>query len=254
MIPEINRYFIFLSYTGTNFHGWQIQPDASTVQKTLDNALSLILGEDIRSTGAGRTDTGVHASKFCAHFDSKRDDLLSDKKLIFRLNRLLPADIAIKTIRKVQPDTNARYSAISRTYEYIISRTKDPFYYSYSWFIHGNVDVAAMNNACILLMKHSDFTSFSRLHSDTKTNICKVYSAGWSEKCDRLVFTVRADRFLRNMVRAIVGTMIEVGTGKIDLQKFEEIIEARDRCRAGRSAPAKGLFLTDIEYPAEIFI
>ena len=254
MIPEINRYFIFLSYTGTNFHGWQIQPDASTVQKTLDNALSLVLGEDITSTGAGRTDTGVHASMFCAHFDSKRDDLISDKKLIFRLNRLLPADIAIKSIRKVHPDTNARYSATSRTYEYIISRTKDPFLYSYSWFIHGNIDVMAMNNACSLLMKHSDFTSFSRLHSDTKTNICKVYSAGWSETYDRLIFTVRADRFLRNMVRAIVGTMIEVGTGKIDLQKFEEIIEARDRCRAGKSAPAKGLFLTDIEYPAEIFI
>lgn len=254
MIPEMNRYFIFLSYTGTSFHGWQIQPDAPTVQKTLDNALSLVLSEDIASTGAGRTDTGVHASLFCAHFDSKKEDLLSDKKLIFRLNRLLPADIAIKSIRKVHPDTNARYSAISRTYEYIISRTKDPFLYSYSWFIHGNIDVAAMNNACSLLMKHSDFTSFSRLHSDAKTNICKVYSAGWSETCDRLIFTVRADRFLRNMVRAIVGTMIELGTGKIDLQKFEEIIEARDRCRAGRSAPAKGLFLTDIEYPAEIFI
>jgi tRNA pseudouridine38-40 synthase len=191
---------------------------------------------------------------FCAHFDSRRDDLISDKKLIFRLNRLLPPDIAVKSLKKVHPDANARYSAISRTYEYYVSRIKDPFSQDSSWFIHGNIDIRGMNEACNILLKHSDFTSFSRLHSDAKTNICKIYSAEWKEVNDRLVFTVRADRFLRNMVRAIVGTMIDVGFGKLDLQKFEDIIIARDRCRAGKSAPAKGLFLTDIEYPAEIFL
>jgi tRNA pseudouridine38-40 synthase len=248
------RYFLFLSYKGTNFHGWQIQPEAVTVQKTLDNSLSLVLNEAVSTLGAGRTDTGVHAMIFCAHFDSRREDLDTDKKFVFKLNRLLPPDIAVKFLKKVHPDANARYSAISRTYEYYVSRIKDPFFEGSSWFLHGNIDIHGMNDACRLLVKHSDFTSFSRLHSDTKTNICKIYSAEWKEMNNRLVFTIRADRFLRNMVRAIVGTMIDVGFGKLDLQIFEEIIMARDRCRAGKSAPAKGLFLTDIEYPAEIFI
>jgi len=254
MMPVETRYFLFLSYKGTNFHGWQIQPEAITVQKTLDNALNLVLNEDISTIGAGRTDTGVHAMVFCAHFDSKRDDLDSDKKLIFKLNRLLPPDIAVKSLKKVHADANARYSAISRTYEYYVTRVKDPFSEGSSWYIHGNIDIKAMNEACKILISHSDFTSFSRLDSDTKTNICKIYSAQWSDRGNILVFTIRADRFLRNMVRAIVGTMIDIGSGKLDLQKFEEIILAHDRCRAGKSAPAKGLFLTDIEYPARIFI
>jgi tRNA pseudouridine38-40 synthase len=254
MMPHKTRYFLFLSYRGTNFHGWQIQPQAVTVQKTLDSALCLVLNEEIKTTGAGRTDSGVHAIVFCAHFDSVNPDLVHDKKLIFRLNRLLPTDIAIKSLRKVLPDANARYSAISRTYEYYISRVKDPFSDSSSWYIHGDIDVAAMNDSCKLLMQHSDFTSFSRLHSDTKTNICKIFYAEWRGYGDKLVFTIKADRFLRNMVRAIVGTMIEIGSGRKNLKQFEEIITALDRCRAGKSAPAKGLFLTDIEYPDEIYI
>ena len=248
------RYFILLSYKGTNFHGWQIQPEAVTVQKTLDNSLRLVLNEAVSTVGAGRTDSGVHAMIFCAHFDSRREDLVSDKKFIFRLNSLLPPDIAVKSLKKVHPDANARYSAISRTYEYYVSRIKDPFSEGSSWHIYGNIDIQGMNDACVLLVKHSDFTSFSRLHSDTKTNICKIYYAEWIEINNKLIFTIRADRFLRNMVRAIVGTMIDIGFGKLALQKFEDIIIARDRCRAGKSAPAKGLFLTDIEYPAEIFI
>jgi len=248
------RYFLFLSYRGTNFHGWQIQPEALTVQKTLDSALSLILNEEISTVGAGRTDTGVHAITFCAHFDSNSPGLEDDKKLIFRLNRFLPPDIAIRSIRRVVPGASARYSAVSRTYEYYISRIKDPFTDSSSWFIHGKIDVSVMNEACLLLMKHSDFTSFSRLHSDTKTNICRIYYANWTESENRLVFTIRADRFLRNMVRAVTGTMIDAGSGRLDLKSFEEIILAKDRCRAGKSAPAKGLFLTDIEYPEDIFI
>jgi tRNA pseudouridine38-40 synthase len=154
----------------------------------------------------------------------------------------------------VVADASARYSAISRTYKYYISRIKDPFFDNSSWYIHGNIDVALMNKACEILYKHSDFTSFSKLHSGAKTNICKIYSSTWVESDNRLIFTIKADRFLRNMVRAIVGTMVETGIGKLDLNGFEEIILANDRCNAGKSAPAKGLFLVDIEYPEEIFV
>jgi tRNA pseudouridine38-40 synthase len=248
------RYFIFLSYKGTSYHGWQLQPNAITVQKIIDNALSVVLGEEITSTGAGRTDTGVHALFFCAHFDSISPDLPDKGNLLFRLNRFLPDDISVNAIRKVVPDANARYSAISRTYKYYVSRTKDPFFNSSSWFLHGDIDVVSMNKACNILLRHTDFTSFSKLHSGSKTNICKIYQAFWKEEENRLIFTIKADRFLRNMVRAIVGTIIETGFGKMNLEEFEEIIVARDRCRAGTSAPAKGLFLTDIEYPTEIFV
>ena len=170
------------------------------------------------------------------------------------LTRYLPEDISVNSIKKVVPDANARYSAISRTYKYYISRIKDPFFDNSSWFLHGKINIAAMNKACGILFHHSDFTSFSRLHSGAKTNICKIYYASWEESDNRLVFTIKADRFLRNMVRAIVGTMVEIGFGKMNLKEFEEIILAKDRCKAGKSAPAKGLFLVDIEYPEEIFV
>lgn len=248
------RYFIFIAYKGTSYHGWQIQPESVTVQKVLDNALSVVLNENISTVGAGRTDTGVHATHFCAHFDSVSGVLSDMKNLIFRLNRYLPDDISVKSIRKVVSDANARYSAISRTYKYFISSIKDPFFNNSSWHLHGNIDLDVMNDACRLLMDQSDFTSFSKLHSGAKTNICKIYEAFWLKDSDRLIFTIKADRFLRNMVRAIVGTMIEVGSAKKTISEFEQIILARDRCRAGKSAPAKGLFLTDIEYPDEIFI
>ena len=220
----------------------------------LEEALSVILNEKISTVGAGRTDTGVHALVFCAHFDSISPDLSTTGNLIFRLNRYLPADISVNSIKKVIPDANARYSAVSRTYKYYISRIKDPFFDNSSWFLHGKINIALMNKACSLLILHSDFTSFSRLHSGAKSNICKVYGARWDESDNRLVLTIKADRFLRNMVRAIVGTMVDLGFEKMDLKKFEEIILAKDRSRAGKSAPAKGLFLTDIEYPEEIFI
>jgi tRNA pseudouridine38-40 synthase len=254
MSPSKTRYFIFISYKGTSYHGWQLQPNAVTVQKILDEALSTILEEKILTTGAGRTDTGVHASAFCAHFESQATDLDERKNLLFKLNRYLPKDISVSIIRKVLPDAHARFSAISRTYTYYVSKVKDPFREESSWFIHGNLDVSLMNQACAILMEQSDFTSFSKLHSDNKTNICKIYSASWTEEVNGLVFTIRADRFLRNMVRAITGTMIEVGSGKMNLDEFRDIILARDRCRAGKSAPAKALFLTGIEYPDEIFI
>ena len=247
------RYFIFISYRGTSYHGWQIQPNSVTVQKILDNALSVVLNEKISTVGAGRTDTGVHAQLFCAHFDSTYSDLFSLKKLVYKLNSFLPDDISVTSIKKVLPDANARFSAISRTYNYHISRFKDPFSENACWQINYDLDIDMMNKACDILRNTSDFTSFCKLHSDNKTNICKVYDAKWTENNNRLIFSIKADRFLRNMVRAIVGTIVEVGYGKINLMEFESIISAKDRGRAGKSAPAKGLFLTDIEYPIEIF-
>lgn len=250
----LTRYFIFISFKGTSYHGWQIQPKAITVQKIIDEAITVILDEKISTTGAGRTDAGVHAHVFCAHFDSVNPDLTKKKNLIFRLNKYLPNDISVTAIRKVLPDANARFSAISRTYKYYISLIKDPFNYDSTWFIHGDLDIKAMNMASRLLLIHSDFTSFSRLHSDNKTNLCKIYDAGWELSGNNLIFTIRADRFLRNMVRAITGTIVEAGRGKIDLAGFERIIESKNRSSAGMSAPAKGLYLTAIEYPEEIFV
>jgi tRNA pseudouridine38-40 synthase len=248
------RYFIFISYKGTSYHGWQIQPDSVTVQKILDEALTTMLSENISSTGAGRTDTGVHAMFFCAHFDTISADLDRNKNFIHKLNSYLPKDIAVTSLRKVRPDANARFSALTRTYQYYISREKDPFYDDSSWHLYGDINVKAMNDAAALLMKYTDFTSFAKLHTNVKTNNCKIFSAGWEENRNLLIFTIKADRFLRNMVRSIVGTITDIGFGKMDLNKFEEIIRARDRCKAGKSAPAKGLFLTWIEYPADIYL
>lgn len=249
----LTRYFIFISYKGTSYCGWQVQPNSFTVQKVLNDALSTVLREKISATGAGRTDTGVHARNFCAHFDSSSNDLHKWEVLVHRLNGYLPSDIAVNYIKKVNDSAHARFSAISRTYMYYIALHKDPFRSDTSWFLPGKPDIDLMNRACEILLMHNDFTSFSRLHSGAKTNICKIYSAGWKEEDSFLVFTIRADRFLRNMVRAIVGTMVDVGRGKTSIQGFEEIIFSRNRKNAGSSAPAKGLFLTSIEYPGEIF-
>ncbi len=249
-----NRYFLFLSFKGTSYHGWQVQPNGVTVQELLDKALSLILGHMVATTGAGRTDTGVHALFFCAHFDSNEPDLDCRKNLIYRINSLLPGDISVSSIRKVTAESNARFSATSRTYKYFITREKNPFSEESAWFIHGDLDTEAMNRASEYLLAHSDFTSFSRLHSGSKTNICKITRAEWKEEESQLIFTITADRFLRNMVRAIVGTLAEVGRGKITVQEFDDIIKAKSRARAGKSAPARGLFLTSIEYPEKIFI
>jgi tRNA pseudouridine38-40 synthase len=214
----------------------------------------VILGEKIETTGAGRTDTGVHALVFCAHFESRDYNLDLNKNLIYRLNRFLPKDISVTSIRKVRDDANARFSALSRTYSYYVSRKKDPFTEDSSWYLHGDINIEEMNKAAKILLSHTDFTSFSRLHTNVKTNNCRISQARWEIKGDQLLFTIKADRFLRNMVRAIVGTMIDIGFGKTDLKEFNEIILSRDRGRAGKSAPAKGLFLSEIEYPDEIFI
>lgn len=248
------RYFIFISYKGTSYHGWQVQPNSVTVQKILDEGLSTVLEEKIATTGAGRTDTGVHALVFCAHFDSISDDLDTRKNLVYRLNRYLPKDISVTSIRKVANEASARFSALSRTYKYYISTKKDPFAEDSSWHLHGKIDLEVMNEAAKILMKYEDFTSFSRLHTNVKTNNCRIFEAGWRVSGSQIIFTIRADRFLRNMVRAIVGTMIELGFHKIDLEEFENIIVEKDRGKAGKSAPAKGLFLTAIEYDESIFV
>jgi tRNA pseudouridine38-40 synthase len=247
----MQRYFIQLSYDGTNYHGWQIQPNGITVQEVLEKVLSVVSREKIALTGAGRTDTGVHASFFVAHFDTEKLNLDSEK-LIYNINCLLPGDIAVQNIYKVKSDAHARFDALHRSYKYYISKRKDPFTRFYAEKESRMPDLEKMNEAAALLQNYQDFTSFSRLGTDVKTNNCKVYEAGWIDEGNRLVFSIKADRFLRNMVRAIVGTLLEVGFGKISIDDFCHIIELKDRGAAGSSAAAKGLFLVDIGYPEEL--
>ncbi|HUW93479.1 MAG TPA: tRNA pseudouridine(38-40) synthase TruA [Bacteroidales bacterium] len=253
-MAQVTRYFIFLSFRGTAYNGWQLQPGMHTVQGVVNKAFSTLLNEPVNVTGAGRTDTGVHAAFFCAHFDSVKNSLADDLTFLYNLNGFLPADISIKSIVKVKDEANARFDAISRTYQYTIATEKDPFLSDSAWLLYWRLDLASLNQASSILLNHSDFTSFSRLHGGNKTNICKVSGAIWENMPGMLVFTITADRFLRNMVRAITGTLIMVGRGKISLKEFEDIINGRDRGLAGQSAPAQGLSLTGIQYPPEIFI
>lgn len=248
------RYFIQLNYKGTNYHGWQIQPNAISVQEVLNKAFTTILRENIEVTGAGRTDTGVHASYFMAHFDSSKDTLHTDSKSLFKINGLLPKDIAIQEIFAVKPDAHTRFDATSRTYYYYIHQMKDPFLWESSYYLPQKLDIDLMNAACELLFQFTDFTSFSKLHTDVKTNNCKISEANWKQEKYRLIFTITADRFLRNMVRSIVGTLIDVGKHKITLEDFSKIIESKNRSEAGVSVPAQGLFLADIKYDKSIFI
>lgn len=245
------RYFIQLSYDGTNYHGWQIQQNARSVQEEVEKALSVVTREQVEVVGAGRTDTGVHAAFYMAHFDSELDSL-TDEKTRFRLNCLLPEDIAIQRIFLVRPDAHARFDATYREYRYCFSRTKDPFTFAFAARESRTLNLEKMNEAALLLLETRDFTSFSKLGSDVKTNNCTVTKAVWSETGDQLVFTIRADRFLRNMVRAIVGTLLEVGLGKLSISEFKAVIDKKDRGSAGASVPAKGLFLVDIGYPESI--
>lgn len=250
----VHRYFIEISYLGKNYCGWQIQSNANTIQAELNRALSLILREEIITLGAGRTDTGVHASYFVAHFDSKQEISLSGSKdLIYKLNEVLPDDIAAANIFGVKPDAHARFSALSRTYRYYISQKKNPFTKDTSWCFKLDLDVDLMQKASSILLNYTDFTSFSKVGSNVKTNDCRVTLAEWQVERGNLIFTIQADRFLRNMVRAIVGTLVDVGRGKVSLDDFIGIIERKERGLAGTSAPAAGLFLTGIEYPDEIF-
>jgi len=243
------RYFVKLAYDGTNYKGWQTQPNGITIQEVLENAFSTILRQPIALTGAGRTDTGVHARNYYAHFQF--DKLFKPEeldKLTFKLNSFLPNDITILSIFKVADDIHARFSAISRTYKYYITQNRNPFLRNYSWNRHGVLNIDLMNFAANELMKINDFTSFSKLHSQTKTNLCNVTFALWDKTPDGLVFTITSDRFLRNMVRAVVGTLVDVGKNKISHDDFLNIINSKNRCDAGESAPACGLFLDEISY------
>jgi len=247
------RYFIKLSYNGANYHGWQIQENAISVQEVIEKGLSLITGERIAISGAGRTDTGVHAREMFAHFDFRSLEPEAIEKLTIKLNSYLPSDIAIYSIFPVNNDAHARFSAISRTYKYFIRQMKDPFYGDLSYYLFGKLDVDLMNKGAKLMIEFDDFTSFSKVHTQVKTNFCKIEEAHWAWNGDLLVFTITADRFLRNMVRAIVGTLIDLGKHKLDLNELKTIVESKDRSRAGFSVPANALFLTGIVYPRDIY-
>lgn len=239
-----------LAYNGANFHGWQIQPNASSVQQTLEDALSTVLRQPIKIVGAGRTDTGVNARKMVAHFDIS-STIPNPKKLIKALNTIVGKDIAVYAISKVDDDAHARFDAISRTYRYYTISHKSPFFNNLAWQEPQiELDFEEMNRAARHLLTVDDFTSFSKLHTDVKTNICHVTDAHWEPiGTQGHVFIITANRFLRNMVRAIVGTLIDVGRGKISHEDFKQIVETKNRCAAGTSMPAHGLYLWEIEYP-----
>ena len=246
----MNRYFMYVAYNGANYCGWQIQPNGLSVQEVIEKSLSTLLRVPISIVGAGRTDAGVHAREMTAHFEADVQDvtLLTNK-----LNRILPKDIVVYKIVRVKEDAHARFDATSRLYRYYLTTQKDPFMYPYKYKVHGSIDVEMMNKCSRILFEYIDFTSFSKLHTDVKTNDCKIIHAQWEQQGEDYVFTIQANRFLRNMVRAVVGTLLEAGRGKLDEAGMRRVIEAKDRAVAGLSVPAHALFLEDIEYPPHIF-
>ena len=250
------RYFLRFAYDGTAFHGSQRQPNGVTVQETMEQALALIFREEVQLTFAGRTDAGVHAHEMYAHFDIGDEAMKKEReRLVFRLNGILPDSIAIFDIYPVKENAHARFDAVRRTYEYHIIDHKDPFLCKQATRVRPGLDFAAMNESAKLLIGKQDFASFCRTNTDVKTTICDLKQAEWKELDNgHAVFTISADRFLRNMVRAVVGTLFEVGRGKMTKEQFAEVITQHNRCAAGDSAPAEGLFLTHIEYPEEIFL
>lgn len=245
----MQRFFIEISYNGTQYHGWQIQPNATTVQQFLDQALSVFFRQPVSTLGCGRTDAGVHATQFYAHFDINTEGAPPVETSIAGVNSLLPYDIAVKRIFKVKDLAHARFDATARAYKYHLHFHKDPFLLNRSWLYKGTLDVDAMNVAANQLMSYTDFSCFSKSNTQTFTNNCKITEAYFEPKEDGLVFTIKADRFLRNMVRAIVGTLIRVGKKEIDLTQFSEIIESKNRSNAGQSVPACGLYLVSVVYP-----
>ncbi len=251
------RYFIYFSYCGTGYHGWQRQPNGSSVQEVMEDAMSLITGEQISLTAAGRTDAGVHAEMMVAHFDMGEQEARSKDRLgqlTARLNNYLPKDIAIERIVRVKDDAHARFDALSRTYEYRCVFRKDPFRQGLVTRIAQDLDFELMNEAAKVLLETEDFASFCKVHTDVNTTLCKVTQAEWRVTETGAVFTITADRFLRNMVRAVVGTLLEVGRHRVTISEFREIIGKQHRTAAGQSAPADGLYLTDIRYPEEEII
>lgn len=244
------RFFIELAYDGTNYHGWQLQPNAIGVQDVLNKALSTVLRQPVETVGCGRTDTGVHAKEFFAHFDVDDSSWFMDHSSALRsFNSLLPQDIAIKKIIPVAADAHARFDAISRSYEYHIHFNKDPFKHGYSWLLRDEPDLVLMNQAAKLIMEYIDFSCFSKSNTQTKTNNCKITNAVWERIDGGIVFKISADRFLRNMVRAIVGTLLMVGNKEIAPEAIHDIIQSKNRSNAGTSVPACGLYLTEVKYP-----
>ncbi len=247
------RFFIYFSYKGTAYHGWQIQPNGISVQEVLTQALCTILRTTLEITGAGRTDTGVHAKLMVAHFDLETD-LPVSLDLVAKLNSFLPNDIAVFKIAEVKTNAHARFDAISRQYEYHVVTRKNVFKNESAARGSQNLNFEAMNIAAKTLLEYRDFTSFSKLHTDVKTNNCAISHAEWTQQDEEWVFSIQADRFLRNMVRAIVGTLFEVGRNKMSVEEFRTVIEAKNRCKAGVSVPAHGLYLVDIQYPENLFL
>jgi tRNA pseudouridine38-40 synthase len=247
------RFFIRFSYDGSNYHGWQFQPNAVSVQEVMTKKLEHLFGPDLGLTAAGRTDAGVHARNMFAHFDTEKpvQDIVALAK---KIDLMMPSDIVVHEVIPVRADAHARFDATSRTYEYWMSVSKDPFNRNFYTHIFGDLDYEAMNRAAKCLFDYTDFTSFSKSHTDVKTNNCKIIQAFWEQRGIFRVFTIQADRFLRNMVRAIVGTLLEVGRGKMDEAGFRAVIESKNRCNAGTSVLAQGLFLMDISYPEDIFL
>ncbi len=246
------RFFIQLSFKGTRYHGWQIQPNALSIQEIVNHALSTLLKKEIKTIGAGRTDTGVHARFFIAHFDMEDSIIIKKETIIQSLNSIIPPDVAVEDLYEVVPKAHARFSAMERTYEYTILRHKNPFLFELGWNYQQKLDIELMNLVGELLLNYSDFACFSKLHSNTKTNLCKLTNARWTSQPGKLIFSITADRFLRNMVRAIVGTMIDVGRGRTNLEDIKMIIDSKNRSKAGASVPACGLVLTNISYPVDI--
>ena len=241
-----------MSYNGSAYHGWQIQPNAVTVQETIQDALSKLLNTNISITGAGRTDTGVHAFQMFAHFDV--DETFDTENLTFKLNSFLPKDIAIQSIFQVNADAHTRFHAIKRSYDYKISLKKNVFLFDYTHYVHQKLDVDKMNEAANILLEYTNFQCFSKSNTDVKTYNCKIEQAQWKQEGNLLIFTISADRFLRNMVRAIVGTLLNIGLSKIAVSDMHKILASKDRSEAGFSVPSKGLYLTEVLYPDNIKI
>jgi len=246
------RYFIELSYNGKAYHGWQVQPNAISVQEVIDAALCRLLQQDISIMGAGRTDAGVHASQMFAHFDS--DVVLDTKTLVYKLNCYLPKDVAIYDIFMVKNDAHARFHATRRTYNYRISNQKNVFTFDYAYLMQKPLDIDKMNAACAILLQYKDFECFSKTHTDVHTFNCDITEAYWVKTDLEFTFVITADRFLRNMVRAIVGTMVNIGLGKTEVNDLHDIISSKNRSEAGFSVPAHGLYLTKVTYPNTIKI
>ena len=248
-----SRYFLDFSYLGDAYHGWQRQPNVTSVQQVIEEALFTTTRKETLVFGAGRTDTGVHAKQMIAHFDAELDGN-KEKQLVYQLNSYLPRDIAVKHLLKVSNNAHARFDATERSYEYHLCTEKDPFEAHRHYHIRSTLDIELMNQAAQILFEYEDFECFSKTKTDVKTFICKIKHAQWTVKGSHYVFNISADRFLRNMVRAIVGTILKIGLKKQDLNDFRKIIESKNRSEAGLSVPAKGLFLTKIIYPKSIFI